>query len=58
MAIQGIVRPVGADTSELCIDHGPGYRVSLVQRGNVPIVRLCGGDEPAQGRDIKHAKAV
>ena len=40
----GDVKPVGAGISELRIDYGPGYQLYFVQRGDVPIVLLCGGD--------------
>ena len=52
----GDVRPIGDGLSELRIDHGPGYRVYYVQRGDVLIVLLCGGDKGTQRRDIQTAK--
>lgn len=54
----GDVRPVGEGLSELRIDHGPGYRVYLVRRGDVVVVLLCGGDKRTQERDIAEAKAM
>ena len=40
------------------MDYGPGYRVYFVQRGEVLIVVLCGGDKSSQARDIARAKAL
>lgn len=40
---------------ELRVDHGPGYRVYFVKRGNTLIVLLCGGDKKTQDKDIKKA---
>jgi putative addiction module killer protein len=54
----GDVRPVGAGVSEMRIDHGPGYRVYFVVRGDRLIVLLCGGDKSKQDGDIAKAKAI
>jgi putative addiction module killer protein len=54
----GDVRPVGKGVSELRIDYGPGYRVYYVQRGEVLIVLLCGGDKSSQDRDIATARRL
>ena len=54
----GDVASVGEGVSELRIHYGPGYRVYFVQRGNILIVLLCGGDESTQEQDIKKAKSL
>ena len=54
----GDAEPVGEGVSELRIHYGPGYRVYLVQRGEVLVVMLCGGDKSSQHRDIRWAKAM
>lgn len=41
--------------SEMRIDHGPGYRLYLMQRGPVIVVLLAGGDKRTQDADIKLA---
>lgn len=51
----GDVKPVGEGVSELRIDHGAGYRVYFVQRGQTLIVLLAGGDKRTQDQDIKLA---
>jgi putative addiction module killer protein len=51
----GDVKPVGEGISELRIHYGPGYRVYYVQRGNLLIVLLCGGDKSNQAKDIAMA---
>ena len=51
----GDVRPVGDGIFEIRIDYGPGYRVYFVQRGQVLVVLLAGGDKDSQERDIRRA---
>jgi putative addiction module killer protein len=54
----GNTRSVGAGVVEMKIDFGPGYRVYFVQRGEVVIVLLCGGDKSTQDTDIRRAKVL
>lgn len=54
----GNSRSVGEGVFELKVDFGPGYRVYYVQRGEVLIVVLCGGDKSSQSKDIQRAKAI
>jgi putative addiction module killer protein len=54
----GDVKPVGDGISELRIDYGPGYRIYLIQRGQVMVILLCGGDKGTQPRDISAAKIM
>jgi putative addiction module killer protein len=54
----GDVRPIGHGLSEMRIDYGPGYRVYFVQRGEVVVILLCGGDKRTQDRDIARALAM
>ena len=54
----GKTRSVGAGVVEMKIDFGPGYRVYYIQRGQLLILLLCGGDKSTQANDIKRAKAL
>jgi putative addiction module killer protein len=58
LGLFGDVKPVGAGLSEFRVDYGPGYRVYFVQRGEVFILLLCGGDKRTQDSDIDRAKAM
>lgn len=51
-------RMLAGGLCELKINHGPGYRVYYVQRGNMLVVLLCGGDKHTQQRDIRKARAL
>jgi len=54
----GDVRPVGEGVSELRIQFGPGYRVYFVQKGELLVVLLAGGDKSTQDRDIRIAREL
>ena len=52
----GDVKPVGEGVSELRVDYGPGYRIYFMQKADVLIVLLVGGNKSSQDRDIRNAK--
>ena len=54
----GDVAPVGDGISELRIFYGPGYRVYFIQRGEVVVVLLSGGNKASQKSDIVKAKKL
>jgi putative addiction module killer protein len=54
----GKTRSVGGGVVEMKIDFGPGYRVYYIQRGDLLILLLCGGDKSTQASDIKRAKVL
>ncbi|GAB0056043.1 hypothetical protein SIID45300_00342 [Candidatus Magnetaquicoccaceae bacterium FCR-1] len=40
------------------IDYGPGYRVYFVQREQVMVILLAGGDKTSQDADIERAVII
>ncbi len=52
----GDVSSVGDGVMEMREHFGPGWRMYYVQRGDILIVMLGGGDKSTQNRDIEEAK--
>ncbi len=54
----GDVEPVGESVWEMREHFGPGWRMYYVQRGEVLVVMLGGGDKSTQQADIAAAIAL
>ncbi|KAF0810451.1 addiction module killer protein [Alcanivorax sp. S71-1-4] len=54
----GDVAAVGDGVSEMREHFGPGWRMYFVQRDDVLIVMLGGGDKSTQAKDIVKAKKL
>ena len=54
----GDVNPVGEGVCEMREFFGPGWRMYYIQRGEMLIVMLGGGDKSTQAKDIVAAKAL
>jgi putative addiction module killer protein len=54
----GDVKPVGDGVCELRMFFGPGYRAYFMQKGEVVVLLLAGGDKDSQFRDITLAKEL
>ena len=54
----GDAEPLGEGVSELPIFYGPGYSVYFVQRNDVLVVLLSGGDKGSQQTDIAKANVI
>ena len=57
-AIPATARASAATSGEMRIDHGPGYRIYYVQRGEHIVILLCGGDKRTQRQDIERAQKL
>jgi putative addiction module killer protein len=51
-------KAVGDGVLEMRIDHGPGYRIYFVMRGDAIVILLCGGSKQRQDADIEQAKRL
>ena len=54
----GDVKPVGDGVFEMREHFGPGWRMYYLQRGQVLIVMLGGGDKSTQDKDIDAARKL
>ncbi|MDR1324392.1 MAG: type II toxin-antitoxin system RelE/ParE family toxin [Candidatus Margulisbacteria bacterium] len=54
----GKVRNVGGRILEKKIYYGAGYRLYFINKNNVMIFLLCGGDKSTQSKDIKLAQRI
>lgn len=51
-------KAVGGGVAEMRVDHGPGYRIYFVRRGNRMIVILGAGTKRTQSTDIETAITI
>ena len=54
----GDIKPVGSGVFEMREHFGPGWRMYYVQRGEILIVMLGGGDKSSQALDISKAQSL
>ena len=54
----GDIKPVGEGVWEMREHFGAGWRMYYIQRGQLLIVMLGGGDKSSQQRDIERAIAL
>lgn len=54
----GDIKSVGDGIVEMREHFGPGWRMYYVQRGDVIIIMLGGGDKSSQAADIAEAKQL
>ena len=54
----GDVKPVGEGVWEMREFFGPGWRMYYVQRGDIIVLMLGGGDKSTQQRDIRRAQLM
>ncbi len=56
--LPGDVEPVGEGVSEMREHFGAGWRMYYIQKGEILVVMLGGGDKSTQQRDIERAIAL
>ena len=54
----GLHRVLASGVGELKVDHGPGYRLYFLRKGDALVILLSGGDKSTQQRDIRRAIAM
>ena len=54
----GDTKPVGNGLSQLRIHFAKGYRIYFVEKDNVIVILLAGGDKSTQSKDILKAKRI
>jgi putative addiction module killer protein len=54
----GDIRPVGDGVFEMREHFGPGWRMYYIQRDEILIVMLGGGDKSSQNEDIAKAQSL